>query len=74
MLTREFVEGFKQIEEVFDSCETKEQFNNTKEWALEYVTSERKFQKKKHCFIFRKKIDEIYDVYYYIILGKKFQK
>lgn len=72
MITKDFVEGFEQIMEVFKSCDTEKQFDNTKEWALSFVENERKFQRSKHCFLLRKKIDKIYDVYYNIVYDKKY--
>lgn len=74
MLTRDFVEGFNQIMDVFNSCETEKQFDNTQEWAFLFVENERKFQKKRHCFIFKKMIDNIYDVYYNIVKDKRYYK
>jgi hypothetical protein len=68
MITTSFIEGFQQIVEVLKSCETEEQFNNTKEWALHYIEGERKYQREKCCFLFKKKVDEAYDAFYFTIL------
>jgi hypothetical protein len=72
MITKDFIDGFTQIEEILKTSETEEQFGKTKQWALTYIDNERRFQRKKYFFFLRKYVDEVYDVFYEIILHKKF--